>query len=233
MILSIHQPAYLPWLGYFNKLSVCDIFVFLDTVQFERNSFINRNRIKTSQGETWLTVPVHLKNHLFSNLLETRIDNSTNWQKKHLNSIFLNYKKALFFEEVFSLIEPFYLQKYDLLSDFCHEFLTAWLQYLKIGTRVVRSSSLKLQSRKSNLVLELCRYFQADRYISGAQGRNYLQEDDFSKFGITVMYQNYKSHAYRQLWGEFVPCMGVIDAAMNLGRSETLKLIGRGWDSHE
>ena len=105
MILSAHQPAYLPWLGYFDKIIKSDVFVFLDTVQFEKNSFINRNKIKTPQGSVWLTVPVKLKGHLDVPLLKIEIDHKINWQKNHLKSIYLNYKKAPHYKEGYFKIE--------------------------------------------------------------------------------------------------------------------------------
>src|ERR1035437_4150954 len=102
MILTAHQPAYLPWLGYFDKIIKSDIFVYLDTVQFEKNSFTNRNKVKTPQGAAWLTVPVKIKGHIGKTMMEIEIDNSQDWRKKHLNTIFMNYKKAARFEECYA-----------------------------------------------------------------------------------------------------------------------------------
>ena len=92
MMLSAHQPAYLPWLGYLDKIASADVFVFLDDVQFEKNSFINRNRIKTSQGAQWLTVPVRMKGHMYATLLNTSMDDSQPWRRKHLAAVALNYR---------------------------------------------------------------------------------------------------------------------------------------------
>jgi len=109
MIISIHQPNFLPWIGYFYKLVRSDIFVFLDNVQYTKNSFINRNRIKTPQGALWLTVPVTFK---FGQLInEVRINNQTDWRKKHLKTLEMNYRKAKFFEEVFNRIKQIYYSK--------------------------------------------------------------------------------------------------------------------------
>jgi hypothetical protein len=106
MIISIHQPAYLPWLGYFDKINRSDIFIYLDTVQLEKNSYsyTYRNKIKTPQGSTWLTVPLKTKGHTAKSIGDIRIDNSRNWKKKHLKNIFFNYKKAKFFDEVYPKI---------------------------------------------------------------------------------------------------------------------------------
>lgn len=94
MILSIHQPAYLPWLGYFDRIARSDKFVYLDNVQFERNSFINRNRIKTANGPIWLTIPVRLKEHFNKTIADIEIDARQNWKRKHLRSIEQNYRHA-------------------------------------------------------------------------------------------------------------------------------------------
>lgn len=215
MILSAHQPAYLPWLGYLDKIIGSDLFVYLDSVQFEKNSFTNRNRIKSPQGPIWLTVPVKMKGHLGRTLREIEIDNSQNWQKKHLNSIYLNYKKAPRFESIYPLIEPFFAKEYRSLSELCWEQLQFWCREFRIDTRIVRSSELELASRKSDLVLDLCRRFGADQYISGILGRDYLDEAEFRLQGIEVNYQDYQHPGYRQLWGGFEPCLSVLDFCMN------------------
>jgi hypothetical protein len=215
MILSAHQPAYLPWMGYFDKIMKSDIFVFLDMVQFEKNSFINRNKIKTPQGPTWLTVPVKLKGHLKLTLMEIIIDSKYNWQRNHLKSIYLNYKKAPRYEECYFKIEELYQKEYEFISELCWDQLRFWLKEIGIETKLVRSSELPIISKKSDLIFDLCRYFQADHYISGALGKNYLEEDRFNRADITIEYQDYQHPVYHQLWGDFIPYMGVIDFIMN------------------
>src|SRR5450631_1867991 len=101
MIVAIHQPAYLPWLGYFDRIAASDLFIFLDTVQFERNSFTNRNRIKTASGPIWLTVPVRLRGHMEKILNEIEIDNTKGWKKKHLRAVEQNYHRAPMFAKNF------------------------------------------------------------------------------------------------------------------------------------
>lgn len=215
MIISAHQPAYLPWLGYFDKIIQSDVFVYLDNVQFEKNSFTNRNRIKTPQGEIWLTVPVKSRGHFSKTLTEMKINNTQNWRKKHLNTIFMNYKKAPRFEECFSKIETLYQKEYDYLAELCWDHLLFWCQQIGITTKIVRSSELPVEAKKSDLILELCQHFQADHYVSGALGVNYLQEDDFKQIGIAITYQDYKHPVYAQLWGEFIPYLSIIDFWMN------------------
>lgn len=214
-ILSAHQPAYLPWLGYFDRIIKSDIFIFLDSVQFEKNSYTNRNKIKTPQGAIWLTVPVKIKGHLNLTLKEMEIDNRNNWRQNHLKAIYLNYKKALRFEECYPKLEVLYQKEYQFLSELCWDHLMFWLNELRIKKNIVLSSQLPITSKKSDLILDLCKYFGANHYISGTLGKDYLKEEDFTRAGITIEYQNFLHPTYSQLWGDFTPNMSIIDFWMN------------------
>lgn len=215
LILTAHQPAYLPWLGYFDKITKSDIFIYLDAVQFEKNSFTNRNRIKTPQGATWLTVPVQMKGHLDKKILDIEIDNRQPWKKKHLNTIYLNYKKVANFEEKYHKIESIYQNEYQFLKDLCWDQLLFWFKELHIQTQVIKQSELSIESTKSDLVFDLCKHFNVSTYISGALGKNYLEEIKFTEQNIQIIYQNYQSPTYPQLWGEFIPNLSVLDFWMN------------------
>jgi WbqC-like protein family len=215
MILSAHQPAYLPWLGYFNKIARADVFVYLDTVQFEKNSFINRNRIKTPQGPLWLTIPIKSKGHMSGSLRTTEIDDSQPWRARHLKSIAMNYRRAPRFPECFSKIEALVAIPESNIANYCFQQLRFWLVEFGIKTRVVRSSELPITSSKSDLVLDLCRHFGAERYLSGIQGHDYLDESDFARAGIGLDYQDFVPPVYGQLWGAFIPNLGVLDWWMN------------------
>jgi hypothetical protein len=226
VILSAHQPAYLPWLGYFDKILRSDIFVYLDSVQFEKGSFINRNKIKTANGPTMLTIPLKLQGYKEVGIGDIQVDNSQNWQHKHLKSISLSYRKATRFEECFSKLEKLYKDKSDLLSDICLTQLRFWLQEFSINTKVVCSRGLPVKSKKSDLVFDLCRHFIANDYLSGPLGKHYLKESDFFANDIKVTYQDYKHPVYPQLYGDFLPSMGIIDFYMNSGDLSILKTKG-------
>jgi hypothetical protein len=217
VILSAHQPAYLPWLGYFDKIARADVFVYLDTVQFEKNSFINRNRIKTPQGPLWLTIPVKIKDHLATTLRETEVDGSRPWSVKHLKTIAMNYSRAQYFSVCFPKLEALLAHTPSNLADLCWRQLQFWLMEFRITTRVVRSSELSVSGSKSDLILELCRHFGSTNYLSGRLGRDYLRADDFAASGITLEYQHYTYPVYPQLWGEFLPHMSILDFWMNCG----------------
>jgi hypothetical protein len=215
LTVSIHQPAYLPWLGYFDRIANSDLFIFLDTVQFERNSFTNRNRIKTANGPIWLTVPVRLAGHFTKTVGEIEIDETQPWRRKHLRSIEQNYHRASAFEERFEQLGAIYGGVGGGLAALCLSQLHFWLAQLGIRTAVVPASELPVTERKSDLVLALCRCVGATRYLSGPLGRSYLQEETFAAAGIEVRYQDYVHPEYPQLYGNFLPAMGIVDYWVN------------------
>lgn len=215
LTVSIHQPAYLPWLGYFDRIAASDVFIFLDTVQFEKNSFTNRNRIKTPQGPHWLTVPVLGQGHFDKTLIDLEIDGRQDWKKKHLRSIEQNYRRAPFFAERFDRLATTYAPAHRYLAELCFCQLAFWLHELRIPTRVLRASEMAIEGSKSDLVLALCRAVGATTYLSGTLGRDYLREDEFAAAGIALSYQDYAHPTYPQLYGAFAPALSVIDFWMN------------------
>jgi hypothetical protein len=217
MIVSIHQPAYLPWLGYFDKIARSDVHVFLDNVQLETRGFTHRNRIKTPQGPLWLTIPVHSHGHRESDARAAIIANDMDWRGKHLKSIAQNYRKASFFSERFPRLEALFTEGDEEchLTDLCFGQLRFWLNEFGISTRIVKASELLVSGRKSDLILAYCREVGADSYLSGALGRDYLDEESFAAEGVTVHYQDYAHPVYPQLYGDFLPAMSIVDYWLN------------------
>jgi hypothetical protein len=214
-VVSIHQPAYLPWLGYFDKIQRADKFIYLDTVQFQKNSFQNRNKIRTQQGSMWVTVPLRTKGHLVETLKSTTINNDIDWRRKHLGALQANYARAANFDAIFARLRPFYESDWTHLSDLCHAMLLSFLEGLSITTPVVKASELPpVEARKSDLVLELCRQAGATTYLSGSQGRDYLDLKSFADAGVVVEFQDYVHPVYSQLYPGFVPNMAVVDLLM-------------------
>ncbi len=218
MILSIHQPAYLPWLGYFHKINLSDTFIYFDTTQFEKNSFINRNKIKTPSGPIWLTVPVKLEGHLEKEIGQIELA-SKKWGKKHWLTIESNYKKAKYWPEYADQLWGLYKKEYNNIADLCYDQLVLFLSWLNIKTKVIRSSELKpRQSKKLDLVLDILEEVKASSYISGALGRDYIEPQRFKDKKIKLYYQSYEHPKYNQLWGdEFSPYMSIIDLLFNEG----------------
>jgi len=215
MKVSIHQPAYLPWLGYFDRIAKSDLFIFLDNVQFEKNSYTNRNIIKGPNGPQWLTIPIKQKGHLNRKLYEIEIATDIDWRSKHLKSIKHCYARAEGFNEKYEKILSLYDSNEKNLSNLCFTHLCFWLNELNIETPIIRASNLITTEKKSDLVLELCSMFNATDYLSGPMGKNYLDEVKFNRHGIIIHYHHYQPHPYGQLFGSFVPFMGVVDYWFN------------------
>lgn len=186
-------------------------------MQFQKQSFQNRNKIRTADGWTWLTVPVETKGKLFDTpLCDLPINNRVNWRRKHRAAIEQSYRKAPYFEPVMPLLDRFYERDWTALSTLCHEMLLAFNEALGIETPIVKASALSgIEGEKSDLVLNLCRHFGATRYIAGTLGRNYLDEANFVEAGIEVSYQDYVHPTYSQAYPGFEPYMGIVDLLMN------------------
>jgi hypothetical protein len=218
VIVSINQPAYLPWLGYFHRIAVSDLHIVLDHVQFEKNSFTNRNKVRTSNGWCWLTVPVKTSGRfgdLGINTLE--IDNSTDWRRKHWETIRQNYGKAPYFAEHEPFFAKLFQSNWTRLVDLCHALTLYLLNAFDIHIPLRFSSQMQVDGTKGELVLNLCQVVGATTYLSGVLGRNYLREDLFHKAGITVVYQDYHHPTYPQVYPGFEPYMSAIDLLFNCG----------------
>lgn len=226
-IVSIHQPGYLPWLGYFEKIARSDIHVFFDDVQFEKNSFDNRNKILTAQGELWLTVPVLSKGHLDTRLSDIEIDTRAPWAKKHWKTITMNYSKCPYFSEHASFFEQIYNRDWKNLLALNIEITTYLLKALGISTKLVYSSKLQKDGKKSDLVLSICKNLGAGTYLSGTFGKDYLELEKFQAANIQVLFQDYEHPVYKQHFEGFVPYMSVIDLLFNEGKNSLDILMNR------
>ena len=218
MIVSIHQPQYMPWLPYFSKISNSDIFVFLDNVQFQKNGLHNRNELKNSNGHFWLTIPVSF--NLGAKLSDIKMIDDI-WRKKHIKSIRINYSRAKNFAFFEKYIEPIILKNYSKLVDLNIEIIeTISKKYFNLKTKFLRQSDITTSSKGSGLILEICKKLEAKKYLSGPGGRNYLIEDEFKKEKIDIFYKkNYLPDNYPQLYPKqgFINDMSALDFILNVG----------------
>ena len=219
MILTAHQPVYLPWLGLFHKIALSDAFCYFNDVQYQVKDYNSRNKIKTANGAIWLTVPVLTKGYREKKIKEIEINNSIDWRKKHWKSIYLNYKKAPYFNKYANFLEETYKREWRYLVDLNEEMLKWFLEQLGIKVDYFKASELNFQSYKSELVLNMCKKLRADSYIFGALGKDYAQEENFVKNGVKIYFQDYKHPIYPQLYGEFMPYMSIIDLLFNCGEN--------------
>jgi hypothetical protein len=187
--VAIHQPNYLPYLGYFEKIAQSDIFVFLDTVQYEKNGFTNRNRVRTTQGWCWLTVPVVDEGLSEKQVKDVQISNTEKWSEKHWKTLKQNYSKSPLFKDIASLFEETYFQKWTWLALLNEELILKICGLLNIKTLFMKASSLDVSGSKSDLLLDICEKVGADTYLSGPSGHQYLDESRFREEGITIVYQ--------------------------------------------
>lgn len=225
-ILTAHQPAYLPWLGYFHKIALAHEFVLLDDVQFEKNSFINRNKIKVSNGEAWLTIPVEMKGHMDRNIKDMRIDEKSNWRKKHWNSLLMNYSKTPFFKHHADFFEHYYTNTTtSVLADFIQVSTDYFLQQLNIQPVVNRLSDVGVTSLKQELIADLCSKTNSNLFVFGSQGKNYADTNYFAGRNIKCYFQEFRHPEYPQLWGEFKPYMSVVDCLFNVGSQRAAEII--------
>ena len=226
MVVSVHQPQYLPWLGYFDKISRSDVFVLLDNTQYKKREFQNRNKIKTPKGALWLTVPVQTKGTRHQKIREIAISNDANWQRKHWQSIEWNYRKAPFFLQYKDEIQALYGSVYDKLNILNQSCVRLLMRLLNISTPIVLESDLDVRLTRTDRIIDICQKVGGTSYLSGTGGKAYLDENLLLKSGIELKYQDYIHPVYSQLFDEFVPYLSVIDLLFNCGK-ESLKILRR------
>ena len=217
MIITAHQPVYLPWLGLFHKIASADTFVSFDDVQYLPRDWNNRNKIRTASGAIWLTVPVLTKGHREKPIREIEINNRDPWRRKHWNSISMNYSKAAFFAQYEELVRSVYQREWQWLWELNEHMLRWFLVALGIHVRFLRASELGLEGTKSDLVLDMCRKLGAKTYIFGALGQDYARVEDFQQAGVEVVFQDYRHPEYPQLHGGFASHLSIIDLLFNCG----------------
>lgn len=219
------QPTYLPWSGYFGLLNSVDLFIFLDSVQFERRSWQQRNQIKIVNGSQWLTVPVNSKGKRDQKINEVEIDLNSRHYEKHQKSITLNYNKSLFFNNTSKAIFEIFEKNINNLSCLNIELINLLNNLLGIKTKTLKSSDLMSKGVKSNLLASICSEVGAKEYISPQGSKSYLDiSDAFDEIETKIHYFKYTHPRYSQNFDGFLENMSVIDLLMNCGE-ESLELI--------
>lgn len=211
--IGIHQPNYLAWLGYFDKISKCDLFVILDNVQYEKNCYTNRTQIKTPRGKEWLTFAI--KRDFPQLIKDVKFANFNKDRDNHLKAIELNYKKAKSFNLVFPIIKQLLSSDWEYLSEFNTYLIKMLVRELHIKTDIVIASDYDFEGHSTELLINICKYFGADKYLSGNGAKDYQEEEMFKKEGIKLEYNNFKHPIYEQRWGEFISGLSVIDKMLN------------------
>lgn len=228
MIIAIHQPNYIPWLGYFYKLARAERFVFLDMVPCPDASFVNRNSIKTPNGAALLTIPVFKSGRSGQLINQVETDNAKKWSSRHLKILQFNYGRAPFFREVFARLEPHYRLRGDRsnLAQFNMRVIGEIASYLKIQTPTFCASALGVSGTKVNLNLDICKLLGATAYLAGLGAKNYQDDEPFRDAGIDPRYSPFRQEEYPQLFGDFISNLSILDVVMNCGSAGTRRLMG-------
>lgn len=217
MILGAHQPQYLPYLGYFDKVAASDLFVFMDLPQYKKREYQNRNRIKGPQGEIWLTVPVKSKGRFEQAIKDVEIDETQAWQKSHWQTLEMHLRKAPYWERYAAGLEGFYTRPYTHLSSLNIEMTLWFFGQLGITTPWKLESEIGTSGLSTERLVDMCRKTGATAYLSGAGGKDYMDEGRFAAEGLGLAYQHYSHPEYAQRYGAFLPYMSVVDLLMNEG----------------
>ena len=224
--LAIHQPHYMPWLGYLAKWAAADVFVFLDTVQYEKNGWQNRNRIKTEAGPRWLTVPVHAR--LGMPIAEVTVDAAQPWAEGHRGAIEQAYATAPHLARHRAALHALYETKWERLAPLAVASAEWLARAVGIATPAHLASTLDAAAAEpTERLIVLCRAVGADTYLAGRDGARYMDVARFAAAGIRVLYQDYAHPVYAQLHGEFVPNCSALDLLLTHG-DQALAILREG-----
>ncbi len=214
--VAILQSNYIPWKGYFDMIAAVDEFILYDDMQFTKNDWRNRNRIKTPKGVEWISIPVGQK---ISRRIRDVVLQDSGWQEKHWRSLEANYRRAPHFREIAGWLEPMYVSaSYTHLSSLNRRFIEAICGYLGIRTVISNSWDYTLIEGKTDRLADLCVQAGGTEYLSGPAAKDYIDGNVFAGRGIGLTWFDYSGYAeYRQLWGDFVHEVTILDLLFNCG----------------
>ncbi len=221
MRVVILQPSFLPWKGYFHQVNSADIFVFYDDVQYDKNGWRNRNKIKTCQGTQWITVPILTKGRFGQAIRDVEINNRIKWGKKIWNSISMNYNKSPYFSEYVTFFEETLLSEWSFVCELDIFLIQKISEFLGIKTEFVRSSDLNIVGDRMERIINICKHFSADHYLTGPSAVSYNVNEIFEENNIKLEYQSYIYPEYPQQYGKFVGDVSIIDLLFNCGASSS------------
>jgi hypothetical protein len=217
MTVAMHQLQYMPGLRFFAKMKACDLFVYMDDVQYEKREFQNRNKIRAGSGWQYLTVPVMVKGRFSQNISAVEINPTCEWRPEHLRAITTNYARAKYFKTYLPPLESLYAKQYPLLGEAALATITFLKDAFGIKTPVRFSSEFKVTSVSTQRLVDLCKAAGADEYHSGAGARDYLDEKLFRESKIKLSWQDFKIKPYPQVFEGFEPNMSALDLLLNCG----------------
>ena len=223
-ITSIHQPDFIPYFGFFNKINKSDIYVVMDNVQLSKSGWTHRDKIKTSKEVSWITIPIKniKKKQLIKDCL---IDHDINWKKKHINMISENYKNSKFINEGIEIINDLYKLNTNYLFEFNFNIINKLFEIFKINVDIKLLSQINVDGDKSELLIKILKKINSNLYLSGDGAKNFIDIDLFRYNNIEIIFNNFKHPIYEQINGNFVKNLSILDIILNCGITETEKLI--------
>ncbi len=217
-IVGIHQPNFLPWVGYFYKIMNCDVFVFLDDVQYIKRSFINRNKIKTKEGTQYIRLSLIQKGRYKQLINECELYNRNENNRIIINVIKTNYSKAKYFSKYFEEFKNILREDTNSLLKLNILFIKWILNILNIEIELIKSSELKnILGTSTERLISICKNVGSNKYFSGIGGDKYQDKEIFEKSNIELVMTDFKHPVYNQLWENFVPNLSIIDLIFNYG----------------
>lgn len=228
-LVAIHQPNFLPWLGFFDKLAHADVFVVLDSVQFPRTSkgtWINRVKLLVADRAQWATVPIVRAQGSGLPIRDVRIDDAQPWRKKLLRTVELNYRRAPAFDDVFPLVTELIQNPSSHIARFNEENARRIAETLELDTsKLVRSSEVDVPGQSTDLLIELTVAVGGDAYMPGGDAYRYQEDEKFAVRGVALVPQEFAHPEYPQAATPFVPGLSIVDALMNCGVDGTRALL--------
>ena len=224
MRVTIHQPQYLPWLGYLDKIDQADLFIALDSVQFKKNEWQNRNRIRMASGCQWVTVPVL---HRLGQLVkDVQINQTVNWQRQHRYAIEMQYAHAPFRDHYLPELLSLYALPWERLHELNMRVIRWLLGAYGITTPVRCASEWEAREEPTDRLIDLCHAAGASGYLSGPGGEQYLDVMRFESSGLKLEMQQFHHPIYRQVYEPFMPAMSAIDLLFCCGPDALTRLRG-------
>ena len=224
-IVAIHQPNFLPWLGYFNKIFRSDVFIVMDNVQFQKTggTWSNRVQIVINGKPAWLTMPIQRNYHGMKTYTEMLINNTEPWRQRLLKTIELNYRKSAYFDDVFQLLHPLISNSTDSLVEYNISIIKSIMTRLSIEeSKLKLGSTLNLHSSSTDLLIEMVKAVEGDAYLAGGGALGYQEDKKFAAAGIELIYQKYITPEYDQFnASQFLAGLSIIDVLMNCGFEQT------------
>ena len=218
-VVAVHQPNYLPWLGFFDKVSKADILILMDNVQYPKRSWTNRTRVRSQDGGAWLTVPVKVKGRYHQLISEVEILYEEDWVGQHLKTLERVYGRLPFYSEIYGHVETILTQRTTQLALLNTEIIRMVCSFLAVDVQFVSARDLSVSGKATDLLIGLTKAVGGTTYLSGEGGRDYQDDSRFKTAGLELCYQCFEHPEYDQNVGLFVPGLSIFDVVCNCGTS--------------